>query len=166
MHDEAHAWVARHAHPGPGAVLDIGGRDINGTTRALFPAADPYVVLDAIAGPGVDVVADAATWIPDRQYDQVVCTEVLEHAPDWRAILSTAYRALRPGGRLILTAAGQGRPPHSGIDGGRLYAGEYYQNADPEQLLLTLIDCGFGDMDVDVRRDPADVRAVAFRPMV
>jgi hypothetical protein len=61
MHSEAREFVARHARPSPGLlVLDIGGRDMNGTVRDLWPGAD-YTAMDITDGPGVDVVADAAT---------------------------------------------------------------------------------------------------------
>ena len=79
MHPEAYEWVRPHATSEPVEVLDIGGRNINGTSRDHFPHATRFTVIDIAEGPGVDVVADAATWTPDRSYDVVVCTEVFEH---------------------------------------------------------------------------------------
>lgn len=162
MHDAAMEWIRSHADRAATSVLDIGGRDINGSPRALFPDALPYRTLDITAGPGVDVVADAATWTPDRHYTAVVCAEVLEHTPDWRAILATAFEALTPGGHLVATMAGPGRAPHSAVDGGRLRPGEYYGNVDPADLAIILGGLGFGDVLVDVLGD--DVRCTATRP--
>lgn len=153
-------WVQRFATVEPVTVLDIGGRDINGSPRALFPNAD-YVVLDVRDEPGVDIVADAATWIPDRAYDVVVCTEVFEHTPVWRGIARTAHAALKPGGLLVTTMAGPGRAPHSAHDGGTLRQGEYYGNVDPLDLDKTLNGVGF--MEVDIDCVGTDVRASARR---
>lgn len=167
MHAEAYRWVAEHAPRGAVSVLDIGGRNINGTVRSLFPAADPYVALDVAPGPEVDIVVDAATWTPDRQYDVVVCCEVFEHTPGWRAICGTAYRACAPGGVVIATMAGPGRPPHSAVDGGgQLHPGEHYANVHPDDLRAVLHDLGWVEVTVDQQHRPADVRAVARKPAV
>lgn len=165
MHAEALEFVARFATVDPVVVLDIGGRDINGTTRHLYPNADPYVVLDIADGPNVDVVADAAAWTPDRTYDVVLCTEVFEHTQAWPAIVATARAALRPGGLFVATMAGPGRPPHSAVDGGwTLHPGEHYANVHPDELRQVLASQGWADVEVNVRSQPADVRCVARRP--
>jgi len=165
MHTEAYNWVRDHATADPVSVLDIGGRNINGSVRDLFPDAAPYVALDIRPGDGVDVVADAATWTPDREYDAVVCTEVFEHTDAWPLICKTAFGALRPGGRLILTMAGPGRPPHSAVDGGwTLHDGEHYGNVSPTELQTVLEGCGFADVVVDYQPSPADTRATAAKP--
>lgn len=164
MHVEAFAWVEQHATEAPVDVLDIGGRDVNGSPRALFPNAASYTVLDLFDGPNVDIVADAASWIPRREYDVIVCTEVFEHTASWPQICDTAFKACRPGGMLIATMAGPGRPVHSGIDGRRtLRPNEFYENVSPSVLRRVLAECGWRDVAVDVRRRPADVRAVAYR---
>lgn len=163
MHEQALAWVAEHASTEPITVLDIGGRNINGTVRGLYPNAD-FTALDVAAGEGVDIVADAATWTPDREYDVVVSTECFEHCRDWPQIIHTAYKALKPGGRFVATMAGPGRPEHSGVDGGsNLYPGEWYQNVGPGELLDALKAAGFIDITVDRQGSPADVRCVATK---
>lgn len=163
MHPEAREWVSRYASADPISVLDIGGRDINGTSRDLFAAAE-YTVLDIAAGPGVDIVADAATWTPDREYDLVLCTEVFEHTPSWPQICATAHKACRPGGRVVLTMAGPGRPEHSAVDGGwTLHPGEHYANIHPHDLLQALEAAGWRDIIVDRQDSPADVRATAVK---
>lgn len=161
MHREAHQWVAERAYRNVYAVLDIGGRDVNGTVRDLFPTARLYTSLDLVDGPAVDIVADAATWTPDRAYDVVVCCEVFEHTDAWPAICRTAYTALADGGQFIATMAGPGRGAHSAVDGRELRRGEHYANVEPDELRAVLEACGFRDIVVDQRR--ADVRCVAVR---
>jgi hypothetical protein len=162
MHAEAYDWVRQHVG-NPATVLDIGGRDINGSCRPLFPQTD-YTVLDIRPGANVEIVADAATWVPERQFDLVLCTEVFEHTESWPQICVTAYAACRVGGRFIATMAGPGRTPHSAIDGGwTLAPSEYYGNVHPETLRIELEAAGFVDMIIDVRASPADVRCVAWK---
>lgn len=162
MHAEALAWVRRYATAGPVAVLDIGGRDINGTCRPLFPAAAVYTSVDLQPGRGVDVVADITTWTPDRAYDLVLCAEVFEHTAAWRDICAAAHGACRPGGRLVVTCAGPGRAPHSAVDGAELRPGEHYANVTADELADALTAAGWVDVETDVLG--ADVRATAVRP--
>jgi SAM-dependent methyltransferase len=169
VHDQALQWIAKYATSEPVAVLDIGGRDINGSPRHLFPNATRYTVLDALPGervPPVDIIADAATWNPSGQWwDVVICAETFEHTAAWRAIVRTAYTACAPGGRFIVTTAAPGRPPHSAVDGEfRLLPGEHYANIRPAELALALADAGWADVLVDVQQFPCDVRAAAVKP--
>jgi hypothetical protein len=162
MHPEALAWVEQYATSEPLTVLDIGGRFINGTPRVAFPNAD-YTVLDIRDGSNVDIVADAATWIPDQQYDGVVCCEVFEHTDIWPRICATAYEACAPGGWLIVTTAGPGRTLHSGVDGGpELHPGETYANIEPTDLYAVLAAGGWTDIVID--HAGLDVRAYAIKP--
>lgn len=135
MHAEAMTWLTDQAADlGPVAeVIDLGGRDINGSPRHLFPGAD-YTVLDLHPGPGVDVVADCRDWDPEDLVEVVVAAEVLEHADDPPAVLAAAARWLRRGGTFLCTAAAEPRTPHSGLDGGPVQPGEHYANIDPGLL--------------------------------
>jgi len=134
MHAEARAFVEQAAHRlGPRQfVVEFGSRNVNGSVRGLFPTR--YVGIDMAPGPGVDAIADAALWQPETPPDTVVCCEVLEHAPNARAIVDNALAMLAPNGALILTCATTGRTPHSALTGGPLLQGEYYQNLTRTQF--------------------------------
>jgi hypothetical protein len=135
------------------SVLDIGGRNVNGTVRDLFPDSR-YVTLDIAPGDGVDIVADAADWTPTSTFDAVVCCEVLEHTPRWPEILQTIAKALDLGGTAIITAAAPPRAPHSAVDGGPLRRGEYYGNVEPTLLAKEMAAAGFtGRVAVHPRGD-------------
>jgi Methyltransferase domain len=161
MHPEAREWVAKHATSDRVDLLDIGGRNINGCTRDLFPNAT-CTVLDITPGRGVDIVADASTWEPTGQWDVILCTEVFEHTPAWPQILVTAHEACRPNGVLIATMAGPGRPVHSGYDGGPvLFRGEQYANVDWDELELGLGRAGWINTVLDYQVISKDMRCTA-----
>jgi SAM-dependent methyltransferase len=116
-------------------VLDIGTSGVRwfleDARRVLSPGA---LVLDAGAGEcqyrslfegvryvGVDFAKGDELWdysrlsafaeltglpFPDDLFDAAICTQVLEHVPEPKAVLKEIARALKPGGVLILTAPG------------------------------------------------------------
>ena len=86
--------------------------------------------------------ADAANYQPMQRVDLVVCCEVLEHAADWAELIEAAASWLNPGGRLIVTCAGPGRPQHSAHDGGSLRPGEHYANITAAELCRAMQSCG------------------------
>lgn len=129
MHSEAFSYIAEMAEGWDRPelrVLEIGSRNVNGTARDIFPASNAagnYVGLDINPGPGADVVADGATWDGGdcEKFDVVICMEVFEHAKDWRLICVNAHALLKEtGGHFLGTAAGEGRLPHSAVDGNNL----------------------------------------------
>jgi SAM-dependent methyltransferase len=172
MHEQVLSWVAQFRTDEDLAVLDIGGRDLNGSTRPLFPNANPYHVLDLRPGPNVDFVADAADWRPDaagsvgtvvfQPYDLVLCTETFEHAKGWREIIKTAWDVLRPGGWLIFTCAGPGRPPHSGVEPvWGLIGDEWYANVSPDEIRQELTAQGW--IDIEARQLGLDTQGKAVK---
>jgi SAM-dependent methyltransferase len=164
VHEQVLSWVGQFRTDEDLAVLDIGGRDLNGSTRFLFPTANPYHVLDVLPGLNVDFVADAADWKPQRSYDLVVCTETFEHAKRWREIVLTAWDALRPGGWFIFTCAGPGRPPHSGVEAvWGLIGDEWYANVSPEEIQAELVDQGWAE--IATRQQGLDTQGKAIKPL-
>lgn len=146
MHGSALDWVRgsfgtwKMVQPdGPINVLEFGSLDINGSVRYIFsPYIGSYIGLDLQDGPGVDVVADAATYDDGITYDVVVCCEVFEHTPAWPDIVGNAYNRLRVGGLFVATMAGEGRPPHSAIDENPIREWEYYGNVMYDDMAAVL----------------------------
>lgn len=170
MHEQVLSWVGQFRTDEDLAVLDIGGRDLNGSTRSLFPNANPYHVLDVRPGPNVDIVVDAAdwkgavsAWITPGTYDLVVTTETFEHAEKWQGIIRTAWEVLRPGGWLIFTCAGPGRPAHSGVEAVMgLIGDEWYANVSADEIREELEAQGW--MDIESRQLGLDTQGKAVKP--
>lgn len=85
-----------------GRVLDLGSGP--GHFRGLFEGAR-ILAADFHPYPDVDVVCDVTQRLPLRSgsFDTVILSNVLEHVRDPAALLAECRRALRPGGRLLLT---------------------------------------------------------------
>ena len=149
MHPAAADYVNRFRSDTKLKIVDVGSLDINGSCRSMFPNAS-YHGIDLVDGRGVDEVADAAVWKPKSLVDMVVCCEMLEHTPVWPTVIARSYGWLRKDGRLIVTAAGPGRVPHSAVDGGPIRAGEFYQNIDPDELETAFLLAGYEDVEIEV----------------
>jgi SAM-dependent methyltransferase len=162
MHPSVLDFVRRVlARTGPrSSVVDLGGRDVNGSARALFGAAR-YLAVDQLPGAGVDVIADAATFALARPVDTVVCTSVLEHTPHAAALCASAGRLLAPGGVFIVTTVTDPFPPHSAIDGSLTLApGEFYRNPTRSELLAWLEP--FADVWLEHHHASGDLFACAW----
>jgi SAM-dependent methyltransferase len=143
-------------------VLEIGSHNVNGSVRELCAEARCYTGIDPWQGPGVDLVIEAANFNGNGQYDVVFSTEVMEHAPRPEEIVECAWRSLRPGGYLVVTAAGDQRPVHSCDGSKKLKQGEHYQNITTEEMASFLQ--GWNVMDLSYLPGACDVRAIAQKP--
>jgi len=162
MHEEAYAFVrgVLAGLPAPHDVVELGGLDFNGSVRDLFNRTR-YCSVDLVAGHSVDVVADAADYVPPEAPDMVVCCEVLEHSPRADEIVRNAIRMLAPGGVLLVTCATDPRAPHSAVDGNAVRAGEWYQNVAQESLRAWLEGMEVLHLDTLPR---GDLQCLAIKP--
>ena len=150
MHAAVASFVAQaiehkdRNHGGPfRSVLEIGGRNVNGGVRSLFGPA-PYESVDLVDGPDVTLIHDFTDpGLRLAQFDCVVCTNVLEHVEDWKAIVSNVYDSLISGGWFIVTVPSDPFPAHSGIDGLALRPGEWYRNVNGLELIDAVSDACF-----------------------
>ncbi|NBW08705.1 MAG: methyltransferase domain-containing protein [Caulobacteraceae bacterium] len=140
MHTEAYNYVFAGFHTWRKDkenlhVLEIGSLDINGSVRPIFkPFAEKYIGIDIQEGPGVDIVATGDSYWSPNTFDVVVCAEVFEHTNKWKDIIKQSWINLKQDGLFIATMAGEGRPFHSGIDGGQLKEWEHYANIGAWEL--------------------------------
>ncbi len=115
MHESIRDFLSRMKVRFPafrGRVVEFGSYDINGTPRPFFEPGTDYRGLDWRAGPAVDVVCIAHEYSPLGKFDTVISTSMLEHDPHWEASLRRMVHVLKPGGSLLVTAAGVGFPVH------------------------------------------------------
>jgi SAM-dependent methyltransferase len=94
-------------------VLEVGSLDVNGSVRDDIMAFGPaeYVGIDIRPGPGVDVVCDAGDLVEtfgENAFDVVISTELLEHARDWRRIISNIKRVTKPNGVMVVSTRSYG----------------------------------------------------------
>ena len=165
MHPAAFEYVCRVVQSLPPlySVVEFGSRVVNGTVREIFTDAKVYLGIDIEAGPGVDIVADAADWKADEPVDCVVCCEVLEHSERWPEVVGSSYRALKPGGVLILTCASEKRAPH-GVSGDLIREGEHYQGLEIINLTNWILTIDFSVVLIDPNSPPEDIYTLALKP--
>ena len=139
MHKEVADFLTRMkaAHPNvflAQRVLEAGSLDVNGTPRPFFPLAEEYVGVDWRMGPGVDKVSLMHEYCgrPFGYLDVAISTEAFEHDPYWAFSFMRMIDLVRPGGAIIVTAAGLEREPHCLETSPK--AG-YYKGLAPQQLL-------------------------------
>jgi SAM-dependent methyltransferase len=88
-------------------ILELGsgrqdlGRD-SYSMRSLFDASNEFVQSDVVPGYGHAIV-DATTMEFENEFDVILCTSVLEHVYDHRTALERIHRALKPGGRAVIS---------------------------------------------------------------
>lgn len=121
MHASVRAWTAAVLDPTEitgGQVLEVGSCNVNGTVRPIIEAHHPagYLGVDQEPGPNVDEVVDAARLVARfgaEAFDLVICTEMLEHVDDWRAVVAEIVAVTRRSGLLAVTTRSEGFPYHA-----------------------------------------------------
>ena len=169
MHAEARDFIYRIAtrvtdNAGNNPIrhaVDLGGRETNGHARDVFPWVR-WTVVDAVDGPGVDVVANALYYTPPVTPDLVLCAEVFEHTPYWPKIIHNAYKMLRLNGYFVCTAAGVGREVH-GVNHDDPDQPGWYQNILGDELKVALEAAGFCYVEVEYNADSHDVYGYAVK---
>lgn len=137
MHQSVMDWVAsvvEFHELADKCTLEVGSLNENGTVRSCF--AGEYIGVDMRPGQDVDRVAKAHQ-LPylDAYFDVVVSTEMLEHDRQFWLSLPEMGRVLKEDGLMILTARGNGFPPHA-------YPNDYWRfMPDAGPVLLQLAGC-------------------------
>jgi len=144
-------WVRAQAEslPAGSRVLDVGAG--SAPYRGFFAHCRYFTQDFALLDPGqllhgayseVDYVSHASSIpVESGSFDAVLCTEVLEHVPEPINVVKEISRALRPGGKLILTA-----PLGSGIHQEPFH---FYGGYTPFWYERFLAEAGFEEIRVE-----------------
>lgn len=149
----------------PLRILDVGGQDVNTTGQGfdLYTRfTHPETTITTLDLYRADIIADAATWEPDRSFDVVMSTELFEHISTWREVIAVMRRALDPDGFgvFLSTCASTGRGPHGMHGAERPGRNEYYGNVAAYDLEYEL-DKHFSRVSVRHQFPPGDAYAWA-----
>jgi SAM-dependent methyltransferase len=92
--------------------------NVNGSARSLIEQWMPcgYIGVDIEPGPGVDSIVSAENLVREfgsNSFDMLVSSEMVEHIPDWRRVVSEMKQVTRPGGCIMLTTRSRGFPLHT-----------------------------------------------------
>lgn len=140
-------------------VLEVGSRNVNGSLRqSIEPHCQEYVGIDIEDGLGVDIVmpAEDLTKRFKSEFDIVICTEMLEHAEDWRTAINQMKYVLIGDGQIFITTRGPGFPYHE-------YPGDHWRYTEGNMHEI------FRDFEIDLCKpdpDPASpgVFLIATKP--
>jgi ubiquinone/menaquinone biosynthesis C-methylase UbiE len=107
-----------------------------------------YVGVDMFPGDNVDVVCDIhALPFADAAFDACLSFNTLEHDANAPATLAEMARVTKPGGKIFISAAGPGYPPHNVEE-----CGGYYKNIDESlfgsEFVVSRYDRGGGCFDI------------------
>ena len=130
-------------------LLEVGSYDVNGSVRRSLEAHDPatYVGIDISDGPGVDIVCDVVSQLPQRFdpgcFDIVLSTEAVEHIRDWRAAFTNMKRVCAPGGVIVITTRSPGFGYHA-------FPHDYWRYQPTDMALI------FCDFDIELLESEQD----------
>ncbi len=147
-------------------VLDVGSQDINGSNKVFFENCN-YIGLDIGPGNNVDVVCKIHEYYPDKKFDTIISTEMLEHDSHFIISLKRMLELLKPGGLLVLTAAGHNRPEH-GTETEHPWCSPFTQNYYKNIYAVDLINAlnpenNFIRFTIDYIPSSKDIRFVGIK---
>jgi SAM-dependent methyltransferase len=92
--------LAAHLRPGAHVVgIDLSHEDLQTAQSRVsdMAALDPKGYLTFLQGDATRLP------FPDASFDRVICSEVLEHIPNFMTVIEELVRVLKPGGRLCVS---------------------------------------------------------------
>jgi len=103
---QSNKWLRKRCADITGSVLSLGSMsdiDCEGSTyRRYFKSASSYLTSDVSDRAEIYLDARDMKDIPDRRFNCVFCSGVLEHVDDFMKAVSEIGRVLAPGGVLLL----------------------------------------------------------------
>lgn len=105
------AFAEVYCNPGE-TVIDIGGRDVNGSLRPVFESREiRFVCVDIECHASVDIVTMPGDKLPFEtgSVDAIVSTSCFEHDPCFWITFKEMCRVCKPGGYIYVNAPAYGK---------------------------------------------------------
>lgn len=99
------AQVAETVHNSKILELGSGRCDLGAdaySMGSLFDPSNEFIQSDVVPAYGHAIV-DATTMDFEDEFDVILCSSVLEHVYDYRTAVERIHRALKPGGRAVIS---------------------------------------------------------------
>lgn len=142
-------------------ILEVGSKNFNGSVKPIALAQKPksYIGIDLQAGKDVDVLLDAINITrryEKESFDTIICVEMLEHAPDWKSVITEIKKALKSEGFILLTTRSKGFKVHG-------YPEDYWR-FEIEDMLKIFSDFKILKLQKDPQKDHPGVLLYAQKP--
>ncbi len=98
-------------------IIEVGSHNINGSVKEYAKRLLPseYIGIDMEAGRDVDIICNAEDIVKKfgkESFDIVISTEMLEHAKDWKKVISNIKQICKNGGIILITTRSHGFGRH------------------------------------------------------
>jgi len=171
-------FIARKVYKGEVAhrlILEIGshvwqevnfkGKKVPGTPRVVIEPMKPlwYVGVDLVEGAHVDLVWDADNLMDifaKESFHVVIATELLEHAQDWRKVISNIKQLCKPGGVIVITTCSPGYPKHMKV----MDYWDYWRFSLVEMEEI-FSDCAIHAIEPRPDSEPPGIRVKVVKPL-
>jgi beta-1,4-mannosyl-glycoprotein beta-1,4-N-acetylglucosaminyltransferase len=173
MHAEAKGFIAQVKRDHPEwfygmVVLEVGSLNVNGSAREFFHGG-MFHGIDLAEGDGVDAVKHVTEVTGDGLWDVVISTEALEHDEKWRESIAAMFRLVKPGGALIITCAGPGRPEHGTKrteTKSSPFTTDYYRNISTDDFISVIPMEDWAKAELTYGRGGQDLYFWGIKPQV
>jgi len=138
------------------SVLDVGSYNYNGNFSEIVKRLNPakFIGIDMLPGPGVDIVClgeDAVKTFGKESFDVVIASELMEHARNWREVISNLKNVCKPGGLLLITTRSYGFKIHG-------YPNDYWRY-EIDDMKKIFADCNIEILESDPEAPGVFLRA-------
>jgi len=147
-------FLEENSHVIRGTVLEIGD---NAYTTKFGSNVQRSEILNAVPSESATIVGDLASGlnIPSNAFDAIILTQTLHVIYDIKATVQNAYRALKPGGSLLITAPGISQISRYDMD----RWGDFWRFTNKSLQMLVEEMAPAADIDVSVYGNVAVAKA-------
>lgn len=129
-------------------IIEIGSMNINGSIRDFIIrlGCAKYIGIDYREGNGVDIVCNATDMVEKfgkESFDIVISMNLLEHAENWKKVISDSKNVCKNGGLMLHTTVSFGYGLHE-------YPGDFWRY-ELDDMIRIFSDCNILALENDTQ---------------